>query len=175
MYFFFDPTSKFTTRFSFKWSKNVQSIKRNKRSRELVTPRFCFLLFIKTSHAITFEVKTMKMKLKNFYKGQFKTLLGYMTNKVRTPPKMAIFFFWGGGSTFWIFWWCNGRILLKIFLVRILGKRIFLTEFSADRPKFRPQTHKWNFKNWRFLEIFFKFSVFFFSNWFKTSASISKK
>ena len=73
---------------------------------------------------------------------------------------MAILFW--GGSTFWIFWWCNGQILLKMFLVRILGKRIFLTEFSADRPKFRPQTHKWNFKNWRFLEIFFKFSVFFF-------------
>ena len=51
------------------------------------------------------------------------------------PKKMAIFW---GGSTFCIFWWCNGRILLKIFLVRILGKRIFLTEFLADRPKFRP-------------------------------------
>ena len=45
---------------------------------------------------------------------------------MRPPPKWP--FFWGG-STFWIFWWCNGRILLKIFLVRILGKRIFWRNF----------------------------------------------
>ena len=85
--------------------------------------------------------------------------------KCDPPPKkkMAIFFFLGGGGGRLFGYFDDVMVgFYSKFLVKILGKRIFLTEFSADRPKFRPQTHKWNFKNLRFLEFFFTFSVFFF-------------
>jgi hypothetical protein len=73
--------------------------------------------------------------------------------------------FLGGGSTiFWILRWCySGRSLIKMFLVRSWGQRTFLVEFSADRPKYWLQSHKWNFKSWTFLEIFFQiFRILFF-------------
>ena len=76
------------------------------------------------------------------------------------PQKMAI----SGGITFSILRWCNGLILLKIFLVRIWGRRIFLMEFSADRPKFRPKIYIWNSKIWRNFEKKKKKQHFFFSN-----------
>jgi len=60
------------------------------------------------------------------------------------PPKGPL-----GGSTFWILRSCNDQILLKIVLVEHRDKRIFLVECLADRPKFRPHSHKWNFKTWQ--------------------------
>ena len=56
-------------------TRRSAGINLNRVTQELVTPNFqiIFLVyfFIKTSHVNTFELKTMKMKLKNFYENIF--------------------------------------------------------------------------------------------------------
>ena len=78
-----------------------------------------------------------------------------------------------GGSTFWISRACNGRIFVKFFLVKQWGKRIFLVEFLANRPKFRPHSHKWNFKSWKNGGL--KICIFFTRIGLKVSHHASKK
>ena len=75
------------------------------------------------------------------------------------PPKKWPFFFWGG-RLFGYFDDVMVGFYSKFFLVRILGKRIFLTEFSADRPKFRPTNEISKIED--FWKFFSNFQFFFF-------------
>ena len=46
-------------------------------------------------------------------------------------------------------------------MVRRQGERIFLVKDLADRQKFRPHSHKWNFKTWGNIGWKFKQFAFF--------------
>ena len=139
---------------------------------------FFFMFFFFIGNLFKLLEKFFDMRKKNWAlsKNDIRiaiSLKPYWFKSQITPPKNGHFL--GGGSTFWIFWWCNGRILLKIFLVKFWAKEYFWRNFRPIGRNFGRRPTNEISKIEDFWKFFSNFQFFFFSNWFKTSTWISKK